>query len=106
RVSRPQGGPPKAAWCTSRKETPMAHPNPRLLIPIVLITALGVGGWYVEKQRARTRSVLSGFFESQPTQLASRIGGRVAQLRVKEGDRVQAGQPLIVFETESNKAET
>lgn len=84
----------------------MPHPNPRILIPIVLLTVLGVGGWYVEQQRAETRSTLSGFFETQPAELASRITGRVAEIRVREGDTVRAGQPLIVLEADTTRADT
>lgn len=84
----------------------MAHPNPRLLIPIVLVAALGIGGWYVDKQRARAHSTLSGFFESQPTQLASRIGGRVDRILVQEGDAVRAGQPMVILEADPQQAET
>jgi multidrug resistance efflux pump len=84
----------------------MKHPNPRLIIPVALVTALGVGGWYVERQRDRVRSTLSGFFESQPAALSSRIGGRVERILVREGDRVRAGQPLIVFEAQAAQAET
>ena len=78
---------------------PMKHPNPRLLIPVLVLVGLGVGGWYVEAGRARTRGALSGFFENQPTQVSSRIGGRVTQILVKEGDTVRAGQLLVRFET-------
>lgn len=81
-------------------------PSPKLLIPVVLITSLGVGGWYVDNQRARTRSTLSGYFESQPSQLSSRLGGRVAQILVREGESVVAGQPLIEFENVANEQDT
>ena len=84
----------------------MAHPNPRVLALLVLITVLGVGGWYVEVQRAKTRGALSGFFESQPTQIASRVGGRVVRIHVREGDNVHVGQELITFEAAPNQAET
>src|SRR5579862_4249807 len=84
----------------------MKPPNPRLLIPLVLIAGLSFSGWYVGKQRAAARSELSGFFESQPSELASRIGGRVQSIMVREGDAVKAGQPLLEFETRTNQAET
>jgi HlyD family secretion protein len=84
----------------------MAHPNPRILIPIALLTAFGVGGWYIERQRARDRSTLSGFFESQPVQVASRIGGRVAAIKVREGDSVKNGALLVTLEARANQADT
>src|SRR5687768_3709316 len=84
----------------------MPHPNPRILIPIVLISGLAIGGWYVEKQRSERRSALSGFFESQPAELASRVGGRVARILVHEGDSVRKGQELVILEANSAAAET
>src|SRR5258708_33707505 len=54
----------------STPRPPMPHPNPRILIPIAIIAAVGVGGYYLDRQRAERRSTLSGFFESQPTQVA------------------------------------
>ena len=76
----------------------MAHCNPRLLVPVALAAAFGIGGWVIEQQRARERSTLSGFFESQPIQVASRIGGRVSLILVSEGAAVRGGQPLLQLE--------
>jgi len=76
----------------------MAKASPQALIPIALIAALGLGGWYVEVQRSKDRSTLSGFFESQPTTIASRVGGRVRSILVKEGDTVRPGALLMQFE--------
>ncbi|HLV78883.1 MAG TPA: HlyD family efflux transporter periplasmic adaptor subunit [Chthonomonadaceae bacterium] len=79
---------------------------PRLLIVIVLLAAFAIGGWYVDAQRAKQRSLLSGFFESQPAQVSSRIGGRVARIFVREGDAVHAGQPLLELEVAPARADT
>ncbi len=84
----------------------MARSALRFLIPVTLLCALGIGSWYVEAQRTRTRSALSGFFESQPSELASRVGGRTARILVREGDSVRVGQALIVFEDRAAQAET
>ncbi len=70
--------------------------------PVIAISVLGailVGGYFVDRARAAQQSVLSGFFESQPTLASSRIGGRVTKILVKEGDTVKAGQPILKFET-------
>ncbi|MBS1708682.1 MAG: HlyD family efflux transporter periplasmic adaptor subunit [Armatimonadetes bacterium] len=74
--------------------------NPRRLVPIVVIAAFAVGGYFVEQSRAAKRSGLSGVFEAQPSSLSPRLTGRVAKLLVKEGDTVKAGQPLLELETE------
>lgn len=75
------------------------------LIPLLIIIILIVGGWYLDNNRSKERSVLSGYFESQPTQLASRIGGRTLKIFVKEGELVKAGQPLVSFEVNANTQE-
>jgi HlyD family secretion protein len=83
----------------------MAHLNLRIVLPLALIAALGIGGWYIDRRRDEERSTLSGFFESQPAEVSSRIGGRVARIEVKEGDAVRAGQPLVMLEAQPNRAE-
>src|SRR5262245_40704590 len=76
----------------------MKHLNPRPIIALALLIGLGVGGWYVDAQRTKKRSVLSGFFESQPTQVASRVAGRVFRIPVEEGASVIRGQLLLELE--------
>lgn len=41
---------------------------------------------------------VSGFIEADEIRLGSRVGGRVAKVYVQEGDRVQAGAPLVDLE--------
>ena len=75
--------------------------NPRLIIgPLVLLTVVGVG-LYIDRNRAQTENLITGSFENQPTMAASRIGGRVSQIFVKEGDSVKAGQPIVELENAS-----
>lgn len=74
--------------------------NPKIRL-IAIPTVLGLvllAGYAVDRVRASEQSVLSGFFETQDTQVASRLPGRVAQILVKEGDVVKKGQPLLVLE--------
>ncbi len=84
----------------------MGKLSPRLLIPVVMLLVFGVGGWYVQVQRARQRSTLSGFFESQPTQVASRVGGRIVRILVNEGDAVHTGQPLMTLNVAPAREDT
>lgn len=84
----------------------MKRPNPRALIPLVLLAVFGGGGWYIDRQRAKERAALTGFFENQPTQIASRISGRVVKILVKEGDTVRAGQTLLELESLSAQDDT
>ena len=78
--------------------------KPKMLIPIGVVLVLAIGGYFVDKSRDAKQSMLSGYFESQPTQAASRLQGRVAQILVKEGDLVRAGQPLVRLEANSFEA--
>ncbi len=70
----------------------------KILIPVIILIGLIVGGLYLDHERELDRSRLSGFFETLPTEVSSRVGGRVSRILVHEGDRVRKGQPLIVFE--------
>jgi multidrug resistance efflux pump len=40
-------------------------------------------------------AVVTGFVEADQIRVGSRVGGRVAEVMVEEGDRVQQGQPLF-----------
>jgi multidrug efflux pump subunit AcrA (membrane-fusion protein) len=68
----------------------------RRLIGLVVIGALALLGWqYLQASTDDRAYVLSGTIEATEIHLASLIGGRVKQVRVAEGDHVQAGQTLI-----------
>ena len=75
-----------------------------MIIAALVLAALLTGGYFIDRSRAQNESLLSGYFESQPTQISSRLGGRVEQILVKEGDAVTAGQVLLRFEAESSEA--
>src|SRR3954447_16756573 len=68
------------------------------LVPIVL---LGVGlvayGGY-RLWQSRQPYEWSGTVEARTIAVGSRAGGRVQNVLVREGDRLQAGQPLIELE--------
>lgn len=48
---------------------------------------------------------LAGVVETQEVRLGSKIGGRVAEVFITEGDLVQAGQPLVRFEVPELEAQ-
>ncbi len=77
----------------------------RVVVLATVLTVFGGGGWYVDSQRAKQRSTLSGFFETQPTNIASRIGGRVVSIHAKEGETATAGQALVELEANTNRVE-
>jgi HlyD family secretion protein len=75
------------------------HPNPRRIIPVVLVIAIiGAATWWlffgrVEAQPAGLRA--SGTVEAVEVGIAPELAGRVIEVLVGEGDRATAGQPLI-----------
>lgn len=74
------------------------------MVPLILVSGLIAAGVWVDRQRASNRTQLSGVFESQPTTLASRSGGRVVAIRVHEGDSVEQGAVLIELEATPESA--
>ncbi len=75
----------------------MIKPKPQILLVIGLLIC-GSIVWYIDQQRDQQRSVLSGFFENQPTEVSSRIGGRINKILVNEGDTVQRGQVIMTID--------
>lgn len=66
---------------------------------VLLLAALGTGAWYAHSRwSARQPLELGGTVEVRSVQVASRVGGRVTQVLVREGDRVRGGQPLVQLE--------
>jgi multidrug resistance efflux pump len=76
------------------------------VLPVLLLVVIFGGGAFIEYHRYQQRSVLSGFFENQPTQVSSRVQGRVARIRVAEGDTVKRGQVLLELEVQPTQRET
>jgi HlyD family secretion protein len=77
----------------------------RMKIVVRLVLLLAVAGslawwWFVYRPRHQDTKqlVLSGSIEANTVEVGSLLGGRVATVHVKEGDVVQAGQPLVTFE--------
>ncbi len=70
-------------------------PKVRLLIVLVIVTALGVLTYYAERDKRIKNSVLSGTFENLPTIAASRTSGRVKTIFADEGTEVKKGDKLL-----------
>jgi HlyD family secretion protein len=68
----------------------------RLLL-VGTIAALLLGGLLYSQMRRELLKV-SGFIESDEIRVGSRVGGRVKRILIEEGDRVEAGKPLIELE--------
>ncbi|HEY1812882.1 MAG TPA: efflux RND transporter periplasmic adaptor subunit [Kofleriaceae bacterium] len=79
--------------------SPKPKRSPARFIPLVIVA--GVLAWYgIHRWRlAHAPYEWSGTVEARTIDLGSRAGGRIKQILVKEGDRVKAGDPLIVLES-------
>ena len=67
-----------------------------LIVAVLAILATGLGFyWPFRSSRSLT---LPGIVEIQEVRLGSKVGGRVAKIDVREGDRVNPGQTLVTFE--------
>jgi HlyD family secretion protein len=70
---------------------------PLVLLGLLSLGACRPGGGVGESGRERLR--LSGSLEAHEIRVGSKTGGRVAEVLAREGDWVEAGAPLVRFET-------
>ncbi len=75
------------------------------LLPLLLVLALG-GGAYVYFNRPPTALVLTGVVTTNDVAVGPQIGGRIDDLRVKEGDTVKRGQIVAVIAPDELRAES
>lgn len=71
-----------------------------ILIGLVAFAAVGAAAAikYFTSRAATDRIVLSGNIEADEIHIGSKIGGRIAEVLVREGQEVKQGDPLIRFE--------
>jgi multidrug efflux pump subunit AcrA (membrane-fusion protein) len=69
----------------------------RFILPALVLVGLGWYGWH-RWRLWHAPYEWSGTVEARTISLGSRAGGRVAKVLVKEGDRVKAGDSLVVLE--------
>lgn len=70
---------------------------PQALLPLLLLGGFGANQGY-KAWIAHAPLEVGGTVEVRTIQVASRSGGRVSEVRVREGERVHAGQPLVTLE--------
>ena len=84
--------------------TSLRAENSRVIIPLVILAALAVitAGVFILRALIGTESAwtYSGTIEATQYRLGSEIGGRVDRVDVKEGDKVEADQVLLVVRGE------
>jgi multidrug resistance efflux pump len=71
-------------------------------LPILILLVLGIGaavGWYFWKRTSpEPPPTLYGTVQSEEIEVGSKVGGRITEILVREGDQVVAGQPLVKFD--------
>jgi HlyD family secretion protein len=70
------------------------------LVVLLLLLAGGAAAWWWKSGRKEKPLLLSGSIEARDVEVGSLLGGRVAKVLVEEGSRVEAGQPIVQFETD------
>lgn len=78
----------------------------KVLLSVLVLsgTAAGLATWWLVHSRPAVLE-LPGVVEIQEVRLSSKVGGRVERVVVREGDLVQADQPLVYFEAPELKAQ-
>ncbi|KAF0236410.1 MAG: HlyD family secretion protein, partial [bacterium] len=80
----------------------------KLIVIITLLAIFGVvvtGMYYKDEPSKPVELLLSGTIEAQEIQVGSKIGGRVTEVLVSEGEIVKAGTPLVRFDISTLLAE-
>jgi HlyD family secretion protein len=75
-----------------------------LVVGILCIVAVALGFFWPFGRHGQTLQI-PGVVEIQEVRLGSKIGGRVARVAVREGDLVDAGQPLVYFDVPELEAQ-
>ena len=71
----------------------------RRLVPLLIVLGTALAAYVVYRIRqAPPQLEWSGTVEAHTIEVGSRVGGRVAEVSVREGDRVEAGQSLVTLE--------
>ncbi len=74
-------------------------PSPRRFLPLVLLLLGGVAYGGYRMYTASKPYEWSGTVEARVVSVGSRVGGRVKELKVREGDMVHTGDVLLVLES-------
>lgn len=78
------------------------HPNPRRILPVIVVLALaGLAWWYFAGRPAAADPgalSASGTIEAVSITIGPEVGGRVTEVLVGQGDAVAAGDVLVRFD--------
>src|SRR6266478_3994917 len=80
--------------------------NRKIIIAAAALALLLLAGWLIHSCAiAKNSLVYSGTIETREIQSGSKIGGRVTQVPVEEGQAVKAGTLLVQFECDELKTQ-
>jgi multidrug resistance efflux pump len=71
----------------------------KLVLIAVVVTLGGLSAAFAWKSRRAPELVASGTLEARNINVGSKVGGRVSHVLVREGDRVEANQLLVTFDS-------
>jgi HlyD family secretion protein len=81
----------------------------RLAVALLALVAIGTGGWlWWQQQQARLPPHIAsgnGRIEATEVHVAAKYAGRIAEVLVREGDLVEAGQVLALMDTRELEAQ-
>jgi membrane fusion protein YbhG len=72
----------------------------RRLIIIPLVVLLGIFVWLVLRGAREPDGFYTGSIEARDVRLGSLVGGRIAEVKVAEGDSVRAGDVIVRFQSD------
>jgi len=78
-----------------------------VIVFLMLIVVVGGLGWAFgcDSSQSSTDIFTSGFIEARDVAIALEIGGRIVDIAAREGDRIEAGVPLIKLDDSLLKAQ-
>ena len=69
-----------------------------IIVPLVVAAAVAAGWFFLRPNAPSDRLVASGTVEATEASLGVQLAGRIEEIRVREGDRVKAGDTLAVVD--------
>jgi HlyD family secretion protein len=99
---------PQKATAEEAKQPNRANPKPFAIIALILFVAIGAyfvwSHFFSAPDIPRSIVALSGRIEGDDSALAAKTSGRIAEMRVREGDQVKAGDVIAIIDDEQIRA--
>ena len=84
------------------ENSPHAHPRriPAVIIAVLVVAAAAVAGWFAWQHHRTHPLSEDAMLEAEIVHISAAVPGKMIDLAVQEGDRVQKGQPLFRIDPE------